>query len=94
MVNHSCLFVFFSPGFDTISLCLHREEKLLLQIEVTGQIAYLLILIVVIFFALRKCKRNGGRVQTTVRVYADGDTSGDQITTSPTSLALNTTISC
>ena len=94
MVNHSCLFVFFSPGFDTISLCLHREEKLLLQIEVAGQIAYLLILIVVLFFALRKCKRNGGRVQTTVRVYADGDTSGDQITTSPTSLALNTTISC
>ena len=94
MVNHSCLFVFFSPGFDTISLCLHREEKLLLQIEVTGQIAYLLILIVVLFFALRKCKRNGGRVQTTIRVYADGDTSGDQITTSPTSLALNTTISC
>ena len=94
MVNHSCLFVFFSPGFDTISLCLHREEKLLLQIEVTGQIAYLLILIVVLFFALRKCKRNGGRVQTTVRVYADGDTSGDQITTSPTSLVLNTTISC
>ena len=94
MVNHSCLFVFFSPGFDTISLCLHREEKLLLQIEVAVQIVYLLILTVVLFFALRKCKRNGGRVQTTVCVNADGDTSGDQIATSPTSLAVNTTISC
>ena len=94
MVNHSYLFVFFSPGFDTISLCLHREEKLLLQIEVAGQMVYLLVLIVVLFFALRKCKRNGGRVQTTVCVNADGDTSGDQIATSPTSLAVNTTISC
>ena len=58
MVNHSCLFVFFSRGFDTISLCLNREEKLLLQIEVAVQIVYLLSLTVVLFFALRKCKRN------------------------------------
>ena len=94
MVNHSCLFVFFFSLVLIQFLCLHREEKLLLQIEVAGQIVYLFVLIVVLFFALRKCKRNGGRVQTTVCVNADGDTSGDQIATSPTSLAVNTTISC
>nr|POF03277.1 hypothetical protein CFP56_44197 [Quercus suber] len=73
---------------------LNGEEKLLMQIEVAIQLEYLLILTVVLFFALRKCKRNGGRVQTTVRFNADGDTSGDQITSSPTSLAVNATISC
>ena len=69
---------------------------MLLQIEVAGPIVDLLILIVVLFFALRKCKLNAGRVQTTVRVNAsgdaDGDTSGDQIALSPTSLAVNATI--
>ena len=94
MVNYSCFCCCFFLRFDTICFCIHREEKLLLQIEVAGQLGYLLILIVVLFFALRKCKRNGGRVQPTVRVNADGDASGDQMATSPTSLAVNSTISC
>ena len=66
--------------------------------KVAGQIVYLLILIVLLCFAPRKCKRNGGRVQTTVHVNASGDadsdTSGNQIAMSPSFLAVNATIAC
>ena len=48
-----------------------------------------------LFFALRKCKRNGGRRQTTLRVNGaasddDGDTSSGEIAVTPTSLTVTT----
>ncbi|KAF3953226.1 hypothetical protein CMV_021310 [Castanea mollissima] len=71
---------------------LNGEEKLLLYLDVGGKIIYLLILIAMLFFALRKCKRNGGRRQTTLRFHGaasddDGDTSSGEIAMTPTSLA-------
>ena len=50
-----------------------------------------------LFFALRKCKRNGGRRQTTLRVNGaasddDGDTCSGEIAMTPTSLAVTTSI--
>ena len=49
-----------------------------------------------LFFALYKCKRNGGRGQTTSGVNAtgdddNGDSSSGQIAMGPTSLAFSTT---
>lgn len=76
---------------------------MVLQLEVAGQIVYLLILIVMLFFALRKCKRNGGRGHqiTSILVNAgagddEGDSSSDQISMGPTSLGVNasTTMAC
>lgn len=73
---------------------------MLLQLEVAGQIVYLLILIVVLIFAIRKRKSNnsrggGGQAQAPVSVSFtsdDGDTSsGTQIAMGPTSLAFSTT---
>lgn len=51
---------------------------MVLQLEVVGQIVYLLILIVVLIFARRKCKRNSSSAgQTNVHVNAAGDVDGD-----------------
>ena len=83
-------------GVDTVFFC-DREEKLLLYLDVGGKIIYLLILIAMLIFALRKCKRNGGRRQTTLRFNGaasddDGDTCSGEIAMTPTSLAVTTTI--
>ena len=51
---------------------------MVLQLEVVGQIVYLLTLIAVLIFARRKCKRNSGSAgQTIVHVNAAGDDDGD-----------------
>ena len=81
-------------GVDTVFFC-DREEKLLLYLDVGGKIIYLLILIAMLFSALRKCKRNGRRRQTTVHVNGaasddDGDTSSGEIAVIPTSLTVTT----
>ena len=82
--------MFLFLGVDTVFFC-DREEKLLLYLDVGGKIIYLLILIAMLFFALRKCKRNGGR---TIYIASDddGDTCSGEIAMTPTSLAVTTTI--
>ena len=69
--------------FDTISFCIHWEQKFLLHLAV--HIVYLLLILIVVFiYALRKYKSNtnsGG--QTPVGISSttsiDGDTSSGQI---------------
>ena len=82
--------MFLFLGVDTVFFC-DREEKLLLYLDVGGKIIYLLILIAMLFFALRKSKRNGGR---TIYIASDddGDTCSGEIAMTPTSLAVTTTI--
>ena len=80
-----------------------REEEFLMHLEIAAQIIYLLILIVVLIFGLRKCKRDsrpkfigGGQGQTPVSLSFtsdDGDdTSSGQIAMGPTSLVVNATM--
>uniref|UniRef100_A0A2N9G5Y4 Uncharacterized protein n=1 Tax=Fagus sylvatica TaxID=28930 RepID=A0A2N9G5Y4_FAGSY len=78
---------------------LNSEENLLLQLEVAEvavRIVYLLFLIVIFIYALRKRKTNssnGGQTSLSVNVANDGGdtTSSTQITVDPTSLALGMT---
>uniref|UniRef100_A0A2N9EZJ4 Uncharacterized protein n=1 Tax=Fagus sylvatica TaxID=28930 RepID=A0A2N9EZJ4_FAGSY len=77
---------------------LNSEENLLLQLEVAEvavRIVYLLFLIVIFIYALRKRKTNssnGGQTSLSVNVASDGgDTSSTQITVDPTCLALEMT---
>ena len=74
--------------YQQLNMCV-CEEKLM------GK-QYTSILIVVLFIALYKCKRNGGRGQTTSGVNAgdddNGDTSSGQIAMGPTSLPVNATM--
>ena len=60
-----CLFLFL--GVDTIFFC-DREEKLLLYLDVGGKLIYLLIVIAMLTFALRKFKRNGGWITSTIMI--------------------------
>ena len=83
-------------GVDTIFFC-GREEELPLYLDVGWKIIYLLILIAMLIFALRKCKRNGGRRQTTLRFNGaasddDSDACSGQIAVSSTFLFVTTTM--
>ena len=69
-----------------------------MHLEVVRQIGYVLLIIIMLFLALRNCKRNGGHGgQTTSSVNCaseDGSDAGsNQIATAPTSLALTATMS-
>ena len=79
-------------------LFVYTEEKLLMHLEVARQIGYVLLIIVMLFLALRNCKRNGGHGgQTTSSVNGaseDGSDAGsNEIATAPISLALTATMS-
>ena len=66
-----------------------------MHLEVARQIGYVLLIIIMLFLALRNCKRNGGQTTSSVNgASEDGsDTGSNQIATAPTSLALTATMS-
>lgn len=78
------------PGFDTISFSIRREEKLLVRLEVVGKIFYLLILIVILVFALRKRKypNSSGGHEAPVRLRVSGTGNDDVGVTTTTSSQL------
>lgn len=83
-------FIFWVPGFDTISFSIRREEKLLVRLEVVGKIFYLLILIVILVFALRKRKypNSSGGHEAPVRLRVSGTGNDDVGVTTTTSSQL------